>query len=266
MIIIVAFVLMAVEYLFHRVNHLTTHDAGETAASLAIAIGHKVMTGSLATILAVPALFVYRHRLFNIPTDSVWAWGALFLGVELSFYLHHLVMHKIRWFWASHAVHHSATKMNLSVGVRLGWGGDLTGGFLFYLPLVLLGFHPVAVFGMLGLGLFYQFFLHVACPPKLGPLEWILNTPRHHHVHHASNAECLDKNFGSVLILFDRLFGTFAEAPKTEEMKFGLAGIAPTRNPVMILLGGWSQIARALRQTEGLMAKLRLVFGWQSIR
>ncbi len=100
-------------------------------------------------------------------------------------------------------------------GFRLGWGGDLTGGFLFYLPLVTLGFHPVAVFGMLGLGLFYQFFLHVACPPSLGPLEWILNTPRHHHVHHASNGEYLDKNFGSVLIVFDRLFGTFAKAPKT---------------------------------------------------
>jgi sterol desaturase/sphingolipid hydroxylase (fatty acid hydroxylase superfamily) len=156
--------------------------------------------------------------------------------------------------------------MNLSVGVRLGWGGDLTGGFLFYLPLVAIGFHPVAVFGMLGLGLFYQFFLHVARPPSLGPLEWILNTPRHHHVHHASNSECLDKNFGSVLIVFDRLFGTFAKAPKSAELEFGLVGIAPTRNPVMILLGGWNEVMRALRRTNGVIAKLRVVFGWQTIR
>src|SRR5581483_2365803 len=95
----------------------------------------------------------------------------------------------------------------------LGWGGALAGGFAFYLPLLLIGFRPQGILAMLAISGLYQFFLHAAWAPRLGPLEWVLNTPRHHHVHHAANEVCLDRNFGGILIVFDRLFGTFAGAP-----------------------------------------------------
>lgn len=258
---LVALGLMLVEYLFHKVNHLDSHDPRETAVSLAIALGNKVTGLVSAGVLALPLLFVYRYRLFDIRLDTAWAWLALFVGVEFCYYLHHVAMHKVNWFWATHSVHHSPTRLNLSAAVRLGWGGPLTGGFLFYLPLIVLGFHPAAVFGMLAVGLLYQFFLHLARAPDLGPLEYVLNTPRHHQVHHASNEACLDKNFGAVLIVFDRLFGTFAQAPRDQALRFGLAGTAPTLNPFKVVFGVWTKMFHAAWQAKGAKAKLRALFG-----
>jgi len=253
--------LMLLEYLFQRLNHSDNYDAKETAASLVIAAGNKLITGAFAAVLAYPLVLAYRHRLFDVPLEKAWTWPVLFLAVEFSYYVHHVAMHRIRWLWATHAVHHSPTKLNLSAAVRLGWGGYLTGGFLFYLPLIVIGFHPAAVLGVLGLGLFYQFFLHMASPPSLGVLEWVLNTPRHHHVHHASNPGCLDRNFGSVLIVFDRIFGTFAEAPENEQLHFGVAGVEPSTNPGTILFREWRRILRDLFRAKGLAKKFRAVFG-----
>ncbi|UDQ89779.1 sterol desaturase family protein [Xanthobacter autotrophicus] len=258
---LLALALMLVEYLFHRLNHHDSYDSGETAASLAIAVGHKVIEGFTVGIVAAPVVFVSGHRLFDIPMSGALAWIALFLGVELSYYFHHFAMHKVRWLWATHAVHHSATRLNLSAAVRLGWGGHLTGGFVFYLPLVLIGFPPLSVFGMLGASLVYQFFLHLAAPPHLGPLEWVLNTPRHHHVHHAANSAVLDSNFGGVLIIFDRMFGTFAGAPKGEPLVFGVAGVESSLNPIRIVSNTWVDMYRQWGVSRGVRARLRLLFG-----
>ncbi len=253
-------VLMLSEYLIHRLNHADdSYDARETAASLAIALGSKAVRALSAGVTAWPIMFVYRHRLFDV-SPGAWTWIALFLGAEFCYYVHHLAMHKIRWLWATHSVHHSPTRLNLSAGIRLGWGAHLTGGFLFYLPLIALGFNPAAVFATLAAGLFYQFFLHMAYAPNLGPLEWVLNTPRHHHVHHASNPKCIDRNFGAVLIVFDRLFGTFAAAPKDEAMQFGIAGLAPSTNPFNIVFAAWLQMFSEMLQAEGMAAKLRTLF------
>lgn len=258
---LIALLLMLVEYLFHRLNHHDSYDPGETAASLAIAIGHKVIEAFTVGVVAAPVVFVSGHRLFDIPMSGALAWITLFLGVELSYYVHHFAMHKVRWLWATHAVHHSATRLNLSAAVRLGWGGHLTGGFVFYLPLVLIGFPPLAVFGMLGASLVYQFFLHLAAPPHLGPLEWVLNTPRHHQVHHAANSAVLDRNFGGALIIFDRMFGTFAEAPKGEPLVFGVAGVESSLNPIRIVSNTWVDMYRQWGVSRGVRARLRLLFG-----
>lgn len=129
--------LMLSEYLFHNLNHADEiYDARETAASLVIAIGNKIIAALTAGVVTVPSMFVFRHRLFEFPLDTMWAWLALFMTVEFTYYVHHVAMHKVGWFWATHAVHHSPTRLNLSAAVRLGWGAHLTGGFLFYMPLI----------------------------------------------------------------------------------------------------------------------------------
>jgi sterol desaturase/sphingolipid hydroxylase (fatty acid hydroxylase superfamily) len=256
-----ALALMLVEFLFHRLNDDNAFDMRETAVSFVVAVGHKLTGVLTAGLLTAPMMAVYRHRLFTIPLNVVWTWAALFVAVEFCYYVHHVAMHRVAWFWATHAVHHSPTRLNLTAAVRLGWGGHLTGGFIFYLPLVLLGFHPFAVIGVLGLGLVYQFFLHQARPPHLGPFEWVLNTPRHHQVHHASNAGCLDRNFGAVLIVFDRLFGTFAEAPRDDPLRFGIAGTPATSNPLRVVLGPWLRMAGAVLHAKGVRAKARALLG-----
>jgi sterol desaturase/sphingolipid hydroxylase (fatty acid hydroxylase superfamily) len=114
---------------------------------------------------------------------------------------------------------------------------------------------------MLAAGLLYQFFLHTALPVRLGPLEWILNTPAHHRVHHSCNEACLDKNYGSVLIVFDRLFGTFAVPPQDEPLRFGLKGRVPSNNPLVIALGEWRHLFSDAARARGLRAKLKVLFG-----
>lgn len=258
----VALLFIAMELLYARLAaHDHDHDLRETAASVGVAIGDvgvRLVTSGLA---AIPFFLVYQYRLFSIPLDQAWTWAALFLGVEVCYYWFHRASHRVRWLWATHAVHHSATHFNLSAAVRLGWTGTISGAFVFFLPLAWVGFHPVAIAAVMGLGLLYQFFLHTAFPVSFGPLEWVLNTPAHHRVHHACNEPCLDKNYGNVLIVFDRLFGTFAEPPRNEALTFGLKGREPSLNPLRIALGEWRHLARDAYRAPGLRAKLKTLFG-----
>lgn len=221
-------------------------------------IAARVVTGGIA---ALPFLWLYEHRLFDITLDRPWTILALFLGVEFCYYWFHRASHRVRWLWATHAVHHSATHFNLSAAIRLGWTGQLTGAFVFFLPLAWLGFPPLAIGGMIAAGLLYQFFLHTSLDVSLGPLEWVLNTPRHHRVHHASNQRCLDRNYGSTLIIWDRLLGTFATAPATEPLRFGLKGRQRTVNVFAIAFGEWLHLFRDVARTKGWRRRLQVIFG-----
>jgi sterol desaturase/sphingolipid hydroxylase (fatty acid hydroxylase superfamily) len=258
----VTLVFIAAEYAYARLSHHDEdHDVSETAASIGVAIGDivsRLVTGGLA---AIPFFYLYQHRLFDIPLGSVWSVVALFLGVEFCYYWFHRASHRIRWLWATHAVHHSATHFNLSAAIRLGWTGQLTGAFVFFLPLAWIGFHPLAIALTIFIGLIYQFFLHTSVPVHLGPLEWVLNTPAHHRVHHASNEGCLDRNYGSTLIIWDRLFGTFASAPQGERLRFGLKGRVAGNNPVAIALGEWGYLLRDVRAAKGVAAKVKVLAG-----
>jgi sterol desaturase/sphingolipid hydroxylase (fatty acid hydroxylase superfamily) len=167
----------------------------------------------------------------------------------------------VRWFWATHAVHHSPNELTLAAALRLGWTGKLTGSALFFAPLVWLGFPPAAVLATLAANLLYQFWLHAPWMPRLGPLEWVLNTPTHHKVHHASNPEYLDCNYGGVLIVFDRLFGTFVDLRDDVPPRYGLTTPLVTHNPIRIALHGWLALAQDLRAARGVRAGLRILFG-----
>jgi sterol desaturase/sphingolipid hydroxylase (fatty acid hydroxylase superfamily) len=252
---------IALEWALGQWRRRPVYDLRETAVTVFIALGHRLVNLALAGSFAAPALWAYRHRLLDIPLQGAIPLTALFFAVELAYYLQHLSLHKLRWFWASHCVHHSASRINLSAGLRLGWASGLAGGFLFYLPLILLGFSPTGVLGMLALNGLYQFFLHMAHAPSLGPLEWVLNTPRHHHVHHAVNDSCLDRNFGGILIVFDRLFGTFAAAPADEALKFGLSDPSARRAGIAIIYAGWLEVGRAVAGARGPVSLARALFG-----
>lgn len=246
-----ALALMALEFAYGLLRGRNRYNAPEFAATLVIALGNRAIRAATAGLMAAPIAWAWNHRLAEWPMQSPWTWLALFLLVELVYYTHHVAMHRVRWFWASHAVHHSARHFNLSAALRLGWFAGLSGNALFYLPLALLGFHPLGIVTVLGIGLFYQFFLHTEHLPRLGPLEWIFNTPAHHRVHHASNEACLDRNFGSMLIVYDRLFGTFAEAPKDEALRYGVKDTAAaSHHPLRIEFMGWVEIGRRLRRAR----------------
>ena len=231
-------------------------------ASLGDVLGRRLVIsafglGATAWVLA----FAWSQRVGTVPLDRWWSWALLFLGVEFCYYWMHRADHRIRWMWATHAVHHSSNQYALANAYRLGWTTQFSGTALFMAPLVLAGFFPAAVLATFAANLLYQFWLHTELIGRLGPLEWVLNTPRHHRVHHARNAAYVDRNFGGVLIVFDRLFGTFAEERADTPCSYGLVVPLRTNNPVRIAFHGWVSLWRDLRSAGSMRESVLALFG-----
>jgi len=212
-------------------------------------------------IVAPIGFFLWSHRLTTIPLNTAWGLALLFLAEEFAYYWMHRAGHEIRWLWASHVVHHTPEHIHLASAFRLGVTELLSGNWLFFLPLFLLGFNPVAVGGMLTVNLLYQFWLHTDLVGRLGPLEWVFNTPSHHRVHHASNDEYLDRNYGGILIIWDRLFGTFAEEQPQTRIAYGLVHPIGSLDPIKIAFHEWAAMARDVRRAGSWREGLRLLFG-----
>lgn len=253
--------LAVVEALARRYLTRRPTDLRGVAASLAGAVvrrGADVLGLTLAAPL--PAL-ASAHRLMTIRMDSAAAWLGLYLLVEFVYYWHHRATHRVRFLWATHSVHHSSNELMLASAVRLGWTGRLGGAVAFFSTLVWLGYPAQAVFGVVAAGLFWQFWIHADWLPSLGPLEWVLNTPTHHRVHHACNPEYLDCNYGSSLIVFDRLFGTFVAWRPDVPIRYGLTKPVLSHNPIRIAFAGWLALAGDVAAARGVRARLTVMFG-----
>jgi len=231
---------------------------GTSVADLAVRRLLAIVPYSLATPVFVLA---YEHRLFTMTIDSAASVLALFVGLEFFYYWYHRTSHTVRWFWNTHAVHHSPNQFNLAAAYRLGWFGKLTGATVFFTPLSFLGFEPTTVLAALALNLLYQFWIHADWIPRLGVLEYVLNTPSAHRVHHARNPEYLDANFGGVLIVFDRLFGTYAEERADIPCEYGLVHRITTYNPVRINIEPWIGLLKDLKSARTPAEAWHYLFG-----
>ena len=219
------------------------YELRDTAINLAMAVGGLAM-GSLGVAISVAvSMAIYRHRIFELEHD-VGTWLLLVAAEDLCYYWFHRVSHRVPLFWAAHEAHHSSHQYNFSTALRLSWTTPLT-GLPFWWVLPLLGFHPLSIAGVHGASLAYQFLLHTQVVGKLGPLEWVLNTPSHHRVHHGCDPEYLDKNFGGILIVWDRLFGTFAEERRAPT--YGLVA-AKRSGPLDVAFGKWRELGEAVLQ------------------
>jgi sterol desaturase/sphingolipid hydroxylase (fatty acid hydroxylase superfamily) len=196
----------------------------------------------------------YAHRLFTLPMDHWSGWVACFVGQEFCYYWYHRAAHRVRWFWCTHSIHHSPNQLNLSAAYRFGWTGRLTGTLAFFMLAPLLGMPPRVILLMLTLNLLYQFWIHATWIPRLGPLEWVLNTPSAHRVHHASNLEYLDGNYGGVLIVFDRLFGTYIPERADLPCRYGLVNPITSHNLLEIEFSQWRALLRDLASARSVRA------------
>ncbi|MBI5257807.1 MAG: sterol desaturase family protein [Burkholderiales bacterium] len=223
----------------------------------------------LAVPLSIAAPLItlaYQHRLTTVSLEAWWAVPVLFIGQEFCYYWYHRAAHRVRWFWCNHAVHHSPNELNLSAAYRIGFLGRASGTPFFFVPLVWLGFPVRVVFAMLTLNLLYQFWIHATWLPKLGWLEGWLNTPSAHRVHHAANLEYLDANYGGVLLVFDRLFGTYRAERDDVPCRYGLVTPMVGYNPLRIEFAQWVALGRDLLRARSLRAVLGLLFkppGWR---
>jgi sterol desaturase/sphingolipid hydroxylase (fatty acid hydroxylase superfamily) len=233
------------------------YDARDTAASLAMGLGN-VGIAAVVKVATVGLWFALAELApWKLP-NAWWTWVLLFFADDLAYYAFHRTSHEVRLFWAAHVNHHSSQRYNLSTALRQSWTTPLS-GIPFWLPLPLLGFEPWMILTQQAVSLLYQYWLHTESIGRLGPLELVLNTPSHHRVHHGTNPEYLDRNHGGILILWDRLFGTFA--PERAPVTYGLTKNLETHNPLVIAFHDFVQMARDVAAAPTLAAKLGYVFG-----
>lgn len=237
------------------------YDLGALGANLGVMVGQSVsmlLTGGAVTA-AMFAVFSFAPVEWAMDDWRTWAVG--FFVLEFFYYWQHRFSHTIRWMWTSHAVHHSPNEFTLPASFRLGWTSAISGAWVVLLPMALMGFHPVVIATLMTINLRYQYFLHTEAVGKLGPLEWVFNTPSHHRVHHGSNPAYLDTNFGGVLIVFDRLFGTFVEEREDEPVRYGLTKLVTSNNPFTIAFHEWGNLWRDLKSARSLRRVWLVLFG-----
>jgi sterol desaturase/sphingolipid hydroxylase (fatty acid hydroxylase superfamily) len=254
-------VLGAIEWVLYRRRAGAAYDWRASLASVGVAAGHRL--GVSIGLLALRPLFetLWAHRLATVPLDRPWALASLFLGVELAYYWQHRLSHRIRWLWASHAVHHTSEQMTVPAAYRLAWTDLVSGTPLFLCPLVVLGFAPAAVLVTVGFVVAYQLWLHTELVPRLGWFDRVFNTPSNHRVHHAANARYGGRNFGGVLVVFDRLFGTYAAELPGIRLRYGLAVPMRSHAPLVIAFHEWAALGRAVRRSRSLAEAIGACFG-----
>ncbi len=265
--------LLAVEWVTYRIAaHHDDHDDHEdhagydpkdTATSLTMGIGNVVI--NLGWKLVVVAVYagIYTRTPLRIPSDAWWAWVLLLFADDLAYYAYHRAGHRVRILWASHVVHHSSEHYNLSTALRQTW--TPMSALPFWLPLLAIGFEPWMVLLAQAWNLCYQFWIHTERIQKLPRwFEFVFNTPSHHRVHHGSNLLYLDRNYGGILILWDRLFGTFQG--EEERVRYGLTRNIGTFNPVRVAFHEYEAIWRDVKAAGSWRARAGYVLkgpGWQ---
>ncbi len=224
------FILMAIEFWVGWREKKEYYSFSDTITNLNIGIGNQILSLFFKVLLLGVYTFIYHNwALFNVGT-SVWAFVACLLLFDLFYYWSHRWGHEINFLWGSHVVHHSSEEYNLAVALRQPWFGALL-SFIIFIPFPLLGFSPALFFVILAIDTLYQFWIHTKAIKKLPKfIELIFNTPSHHRVHHAVNLKYLDKNYGGIFIVWDRIFGTFIE--EEEAPTYGITQPLNSWNPV----------------------------------
>ncbi|HEV7621195.1 MAG TPA: sterol desaturase family protein [Flavisolibacter sp.] len=233
--------LLSIEAWFSYKENKYLYEKKDTWTSLMLGTGN-VLTGFITKALIFWFYsFIYQFRLFNLPDTQWWYWLLLFFADDFSYYWFHRTAHNVNWFWASHVVHHSSQRYNLAAALRQTWTGNLSGSFIFWAWMPLIGLEPIWVLFMQQISLIYQFWIHTETIQRLPkPFEFIMNTPSHHRVHHGTNLKYLDKNHAGILIIWDRMFQTFQK--EEEKPVYGLTKNINSNNPVVIALKTWSEV------------------------
>ena len=256
--------LIGIEALFAWHEQREYYRFNDAINDLSCGIIQQVIGVFMKTILFAGYLFLFdRFALLNISEKSIIAWVVIFFGVDFFYYWFHRMSHEMNAPWAAHIVHHQSEEFNLAVALRQGTFQS-SFSWIFYLPLAIIGFPPVMFLTMSAFNTLYQFWIHTRAIGKLGPLEWVLNTPSHHRVHHGRNPKYLDKNHAGTLIIWDRMFGTFQA--EEEEVVYGVTEPLNSWNPVWANLQYWTKLWREMKTLPRFVDKIKFWLkppGWR---
>lgn len=243
--------LIGVELLVNRARGQHWYRLHDSIASMSCGLGQQTL-GLFTTALGLWCFqYIQSHYgLFAISPRSVLAWVALIFLDDFCYYVYHRASHRVNFFWATHVVHHQSEEYNLSTALRQSWLTSVT-SWMFYIPLALLGFPMVMYLTVRTFNTLYQFWIHTRAVSRLGPLEWVMNTPSHHRVHHGINPRYIDKNHAGIFIIWDRLLGTFVV--EDDEPVYGTVKPLQSFDPVWANLAEWAY----LWQLAGKMRRVR---------
>jgi sterol desaturase/sphingolipid hydroxylase (fatty acid hydroxylase superfamily) len=261
-----AFILLVLaEMIVARLRNRRRYCPKDTLTSLGLGFGSSIAGILSASFVFALAVWLHGFALFDIG----WAWWAFvlcFVLDDLAYYVFHRSAHRVRWFWASHVIHHSSQHYNLSTALRQTWTGFLSLAFVFRIPLFLMGFDPAMVFFCAGINLVYQFWIHTEVVGRMPRwFEAVMNTPSHHRVHHAVNPRYLDRNYAGVFIVWDKMFGTFEPERDEERPRYGIVRQLGSFNILWAAFHEWVGITRDMWSAPGWLNKLNYLIrepGW----
>lgn len=226
----------------------------EVACNFTLAGMHQLSDLLTGLFIAYLYLWLFDWRMFEIQM-GVMSFITLMILQDFFYYWFHRASHRVRWMWAAHVAHHSSENMNFSTAFRQSLMYPLAGMWLFWVPLVIIGFEPKWVVFVVLLNLGLQFFVHTQWIRSIGPFEYLFNSPSHHRVHHGQNPQYIDKNYAGVLIIWDKLFGTFE--PEVETVRYGITKPVNSFNPITVTFQEWKEMLRQASQ-QGISIKHRL--------
>jgi len=248
--------LVLLEWALSLYQNRGIYDTKDTLAATAIGIGNLIISAFIKVATFGIIIFFYNLAPWRIP-PTWWSYILCIVWIDFWRYWAHRVAHENRFWWATHVTHHNSEKYNWSVSFRLGWTQHIK--IIFFIPVALTGFHPVVFFISHQIEVLYQFWIHTEYIRKLPkPIEFIFTTPSHHRVHHARNGKYLDRNYGSTLIIWDRIFGTFQ--PEEEQPEYGITKPVNSYNPIYLNFHEWMDIVRDVRQSRSLKEAMTMVF------
>ena len=252
--------LIFIEALISNLQNASYYKKEDTLCTIGLLTGNILMVFAVKGLTLALHFYLYQFRLFDLASMiPLWAmWVLTFILIDLVFYIYHRISHRSRFLWAIHMSHHSSEEMNFAVSFRQAWLGPVS-KIPFFILLPLIGLDPtiIAVAGVIST--LWGIFGHTQVIGKLGPIEWIFNTPSHHRVHHGANEQYIDKNYGNLFIIWDRMFGTFE--PEKANVRYGLVKNVNTFNPIKITLMEWSSIFKDMSKAPNLKESFNIFFG-----
>lgn len=250
--------LVVAEWFISTRKKLKIYDVKDSFAATIIGLGNVGIGLLLKTVNFAFLLFFFSFIPWRIPTEW-WTFVMCFIAIDFFRYWAHRISHEQRFWWATHVTHHSSKEYNFSVSFRLGWTSNIK--IVFFVPVILMGFDPIVFFLCHQIAVLYQFWIHSPIIQKLpAPIEYIFVTPSSHRVHHGTNPQYIDKNYGSSLIIWDRMFGTFE--PEGEKVVYGITKeIKHPYNPVYLVFHEWVDLIADVRKAKSFKEGWKIMFG-----
>lgn len=252
-------IVIGAEILFSYIHHKNYYSVKGTLQNIYLTALNFSLDMLVRGVCLLVLNYFFRFKFIEIQNPIIY-WPVLIIGQDFMFYWLHRVDHFCRVFWAVHVTHHSSEEFNLTIGFRSSVFQPLY-RFIYFIPLALVGFKGIDIMFIYAATQIYGILIHTKTVGKLGFLEWFLSTPSHHRVHHGANVKYLDKNMGMLLIIWDRMFGTFQAEDKNEKVIYGLTENIKTNHPVKIVFHEWINIFNDLKKQAPLKAKLMYLFG-----